>query len=112
MCVPEVIPSSEAGRGFERAETYVGTASECGRDVCVVNRLDNHTNGELPADPTNLCAQEDPERGCVTPEDLESSVHCSCPCDGPGPRSSYCTCPDDFVCREILAGKMYCVRPR
>jgi hypothetical protein len=116
MCTPESIPNSEAGRGFSSSETYIERIPECGSDVCVVHKLDNHSDGALPADPNVLCQGSNPKPGCVEARDLEASVYCTCRCDGPGSRADYCTCPSDFACREVLSQGpdqvrgSYCVR--
>lgn len=97
-CVPEEIPSGAHGSGFSLQETYLTSAKECGGDPCLVDHLDNGTDGGLAANPTVLCSEEDPSPGCVTASALVDSVYCSCRCDGPD-RS--CLCPDGYACRQL-----------
>jgi hypothetical protein len=112
-CVPEDVPSGPAGSGFSLQDTQLTTAKECGGDPCLVDRLDNGTDGGLPADPTVLCSEEDPIAGCVSASQLAASAYCTCRCDGP---DSNCLCPYDYACQELLTlgsdqvRGSYCVR--
>jgi hypothetical protein len=123
QCVPDPIPSAPGGaRGFFGSESYLQEgAPDCQDHPCIVHRLDNGSDGSVPADPTKLCEGDDPPLGCVTHEALERSVYCSCRCDGPGSRDKYCTCPKGFLCRQLFALEQdglhgapgsFCVRPQ
>jgi hypothetical protein len=118
--MPEVLPSNPDGFGFFPSESYVTEAPACDGHPCIVHRLDNRSDGGLPANPSVVCEGSDPAPGCVTSAALEQSVHCSCQCDGPGDRDKYCTCPDGFTCRQLFTvrddglhngPRSYCVRP-
>jgi hypothetical protein len=98
-CVPEPIPLGPAGSGFAPRDTQLSAAKECGGDPCILHRLDNGTDGGLPADPTRLCSQEQPIAGCVNASQLANSVYCTCRCDGP---DRDCVCPDEYACLEVL----------
>jgi hypothetical protein len=122
QCVPDPIPSAPGGeRGFFSDQSYLQESSpSCEGHPCIVHRLDNGSDGGLPADPTNECEGDHAPPGCVTREALEQSVHCSCQCDGPGSRDNYCTCPNGFSCRQLIGLGIddltgtpgsFCVRP-
>ncbi|MGB8331896.1 MAG: hypothetical protein WCE62_17345, partial [Polyangiales bacterium] len=107
-CVPEAVPVG----GFLPTETYLEKSSvQCATRLCLVR--------ELEGDPSNL--QEDGCPGgtetCVTANDVERSVYCSCRCGAPpGSSGETCDCPGGFVCEEVLetGGEglrgSYCVR--
>lgn len=101
-CVPENVPCDADGNcGYSPLETSLDLHAAGCDGVCLVHRLDNGTNGRVPADPVGRLCQADPTEGCVSESMLEAAVYCSCQCDGPGSRSNYCTCPDDFSCKEL-----------
>jgi len=104
--------------GFERTESYIESSSvQCRSRLCIVYRLDNGTNGMVPADPRVICEQNPGAQGCVTEQNLQDSVHCTCKCGGPK-TSEQCDCPEPYVCREILTlggdgiKGSYCVKPK
>jgi hypothetical protein len=112
-CMPDSIPSGPEGSGFAATETYLTSSAACGSNPCIVHRLDNGTDGGLPADPSVVCSGEDPKPGCVEASAVAKSVHCTCRCDG---HDRDCLCPNDYACREVVAsgpgeeGGSYCVR--
>ena len=115
-CLPEPIPCDEEGKncGFKPTETYVQIDTPaCEARACVVRRLDNGTDGQVPADPRVVC-EEDSSEGCVPRATLEESVYCTCRCDGAKGAENRCECPDDFACTQVSAdpGAAYCVRRR
>ncbi len=107
-CVPEQVPEG----GFLASETYLELSSvQCATRFCLVR--------ELAGDPNNV----EPECSggtatCVSPNDVERSVYCSCRCDAPeGSGLPTCGCPGGFICEKGLletggAGIKggYCVR--
>jgi hypothetical protein len=114
-CTPEAIPVKNGMAGFERTESYIEASSvQCRSRLCIVNKLDNGTNGMIPADPTKIC-EVSPTPGCITQKQLEDSVHCTCKCGGPK-TAEQCDCPDPFFCKEVLTlggdgiKGSYCVR--
>jgi hypothetical protein len=120
-CIPETIPCKEDGKscGFEQTESYIETSSvQCRSRLCMVHKLDNGTQGAVPADPTNICgANGITNKGCVQAAQLDNSVYCTCRCDGPKTSAAFCECPDGFKCTEILTKGgdgvkgSYCTRP-
>ena len=113
-CVPEQVPRSSPDQppGFLAAETYLEiSAVQCATRVCLVRNLDG--------DPTNLQEDECPrgEDTCVSTEEVERRVYCSCRCAAPaGSDLPTCSCPDGFLCEEVLETGgdgirgSYCVR--
>jgi hypothetical protein len=106
-CIPETIPCKNlAGTescGFQRTESYIESSSvQCRTRLCIVHQLDNGTNGEIAANPTNLCGNP-ATKGCVDPGVLDDSVYCTCRCNGPKTSVEFCECPDGFSCKEILS---------
>ena len=106
-CIPETVPDE----GFRADETYFETSSvQCATRLCLVR--------ELAGDPNNV-QPECPAGGatCVSPNDIERSVYCSCRCGAPEESSvPTCGCPGGFLCEEILETGgdglrgSYCVR--
>ncbi len=107
-CIPETVPEG----GFLASETYLETSSvQCATRVCLVR--------ELAGDPNNVqpeCLGGN-DATCVSPNDIERKVYCSCRCDAPeGSSLPTCGCPGGFVCEEILETGgdgirgSYCVR--
>lgn len=118
-CTPEAIPVKVSNgmtlTGFEASENYIESSSvQCRSRLCIVNRLDNGTNAQIPANPNNVCGAT-PAPGCVTSEELEKSIFCTCKCGGPK-TAEQCDCPEPFQCKEILTlggdgiKGSYCVR--
>ena len=114
-CVPEQVPEG----GFLDSETYLETSSvQCATRVCLVRNLDGDPNficEELTAEQL----EENPELAniCVSEEQRDDNVYCSCRCDAPeGSSVPTCGCPGGFLCEEILetGGNgirgSYCVR--
>lgn len=106
-CIPEAIPCDSDGKncGYKASESYLETSSvQCRSRLCIVRKLDNGSNNQYPSDPRKLCEDED-EPGCLTEDRLENSVYCTCRCDVPPGVSGgqdLCSCPDGFICREVL----------
>jgi hypothetical protein len=88
-CRPESVPST----GFVSSEVYLETSSvQCRSRVCMVYKLQGDTN-------RIDCA----ESGCVSSQDLEERVYCSCRCSGPPEATAdFCECPDGYSCDEVL----------
>lgn len=116
-CTPETIPTSREGSGFVSSESYIESSSvQCRSRLCIVHKLSNGTDS--PADPREKCVSTAPRMppNCVTDEELERSVHCTCKCGGPK-TAEQCECPSGFKCTEILTlgGEgirgSYCVKP-
>jgi hypothetical protein len=120
-CTPEAIPVKSAmggaQYGFEKSEAYIESSSvQCRSRLCIVNHLDNGTNGTIPADPRVTCEQNPGKPGCVAESEVANGVHCTCKCGGPE-TVEHCKCPQPFVCLEILTlggdgiKGSYCVKP-
>lgn len=121
QCLPAELPSGTAGSGFMPRESYTTKSEACEGYPCLVDRLDNRNDAGVLADPSVLCEGSDPVPGCVTAQQVEQSVHCTCDCDGPGDRDKYCECPKGFTCRQLFTARAdglrngprgYCVKPR
>ncbi|MDH3625255.1 MAG: hypothetical protein OEQ49_15395 [Myxococcales bacterium] len=105
-CVPEKVYEG----GFLASETYLELSSvQCATRVCLVR--------ELEGDPNQICTGVDDSDECVTENDIERSVYCSCRCDAPeGSSLPTCGCPGGFICEPILETGgdglrgSYCVR--
>jgi len=124
-CIPETIPCTEGTDstkkcGFNLQESYIESSSvQCRSRLCIVHKLDNHTNGKTPADPTKKCepGEDREERDCVTEDEISQSIFCTCRCDGPSTSIDFCKCPSGFSCQEVLTlggdgiRGSYCVRP-
>jgi hypothetical protein len=103
-CVPENVPAG----GFLSGEAYLETSSvQCRTRVCIVN--------DLQGDPTRIdCADE----GCVSQQEVDDSVYCTCRCDGPAGAADFCECPEGFECKQVLSSGgvgivgSYCVKPK
>ncbi len=103
-CVPENVPAG----GFLSGEAYLETSSvQCRTRVCIVN--------DLQGDPTRIgCAEE----GCVSQQEVDDSVYCTCRCDGPAGAADFCECPEGFECKQVLSSGgvgivgSYCVKPK
>ena len=121
QCLPAELPSSLSGSGFMSGETYATESDACHGYPCLVDRLPSRGDAGVLADPNMLCDGTDPEPGCVTQQEVDKSVHCSCQCDGPGSRDKYCECPNGFSCRQLFTlredglrngARSYCVKPQ
>jgi len=105
-CVPEQVPEG----GFLASETYLETSSvQCATRLCLVR--------ELAGDPNQICTGEDDSNECVSENEIERKVYCSCRCAAPeGSGVPTCGCPGGFLCEEILETGgdglrgSYCVR--
>ena len=106
-CVPEQVPEG----GFLASETYLETSSvQCVTRLCLVRELDG--------DPNQICGEAEVDSDeCVTENEIERSVYCSCRCGAPeGSSVPTCGCPGGFICEEILETGgdglrgSYCVR--
>lgn len=123
-CTPETIPckidpaTKEKQCGFNNTESFIESSSvQCRSRLCIVHKLDNKTDGNIPADPTKACSDTvSVQDGCVKPDELDKSVYCTCRCDGPGKKEDFCDCPSGFKCDEVLSlggdgiRGSYCVR--
>jgi hypothetical protein len=107
-CIPEAIPCDTQGGncGYKASESYLETSSvQCRSRLCIVHKLDNGTQGDVPSDPRSLCEDNDGAEGCLSEERLERSVYCTCRCRIPSDVNSNqepCACPDGFACVDIL----------
>ncbi len=107
-CVPEQVPEG----GFLDSETYLETSSaQCATRGCLVRNLSGDPNNRQEAD----CPRG--EATCVTAEEVEQSVYCSCRCAAPADSDlPTCSCPSGFTCEEVLETGgdglrgSYCVR--
>ena len=128
-CIPETIPCTPAVGdtpkkcGFNLQESYIESSSvQCRSRLCIVHKLDNDSNGTVPADPTQICpegaSKADRAAGCVTEGEVSDSIFCTCRCDGPSTSVEFCQCPDGFACQEVLTlggdgiRGSYCVKPK
>jgi hypothetical protein len=113
-CVPEAVPEG----GFLASETYLETSSvQCATRVCLVRGLDGDPNNLEPE-----CPKDDPDGDpadwtCVSENEVERSVYCSCRCGAPAESGlPTCGCPGGFLCEEVLETGgdglrgSYCVR--
>jgi hypothetical protein len=97
--------------GFVATETYLDKSASSCENACIVRRLDNGTDGSIPANPEVKCDASGEPEGCVTQAQLNQASYCTCPCDGDKSRDHYCECPGSFACTEIVLGEdSYCVR--
>ena len=108
-CTPENVPVG----GFLMGEAYLETSSvQCRTRVCIVN--------DLQGDPTRVGCTE---AGCVSQEDVDLSVYCTCRCDGPAGSADFCQCPDEIdgvpvECKQVLSSGgvgivgSYCVKKK
>jgi hypothetical protein len=112
-CIPERIPTG----GYDPSESYIESSSvQCRSRLCIVHQLDN---GKAKSDPTKICTEGDnaSDPTCVSEEDLDRSVYCTCRCDGPKTSVQFCECPGGYACEPILnlggdgIKGSYCVRP-
>jgi hypothetical protein len=116
-CVPEAVPEG----GFLASETYLETSSvQCATRVCLVRGLMGDPNNLKEDDPP--CPGDDPggepeDSTCVSENEVERSVYCSCRCGAPAESGlPTCGCPGGFICEEVLLTGgdglrgSYCVR--
>jgi hypothetical protein len=118
-CIPESIPCDEENRqdcGFRDNESYIESSSvQCRSRLCIVHRLEGQQS-DL-ADPRRLCEKDPKHPNCVTEQQLDQSVYCTCRCDGPKTSVEFCECPSGYACEEVLTlggdgiKGSYCVRP-
>lgn len=97
-CVPEAIPQN----GFTNTESYVETSSvQCRTRVCLVYRLTGHPDRIVG---TPSCPSGPGSTTCVSQEDRDERVFCSCRCSSGGGDSTLplCTCPEAFHCVDLL----------
>ncbi len=106
----------EANTAFDPSEAFLELSSvQCATRVCLVKGLDGNPHriyGEsmdCPAVPSanpdcdGMNNNDDAECGCVTQEQIDQSVYCSCRCAAPaGSGIPTCGCPGGFHCEEIL----------
>lgn len=109
-CIPETVPctvdptTKEKQCGFNNTESFIESSSvQCRSRLCIVHKLDNGTEGVTPADPAKDCGNSSRAEGCVTSDELDKSVFCTCRCGGPGKKEDFCECPSGFTCKEILS---------
>lgn len=110
-CIPETIPCKPDEKGvkrcgFNNTESYIESSSvQCRSRLCIVHKLDNKTEGDTPADPTKACGEVyGRDQGCVTNEELDQAIFCTCRCGGPaGNKDDFCECPSGFSCQEVLS---------
>lgn len=134
--------------GFDKGEVNIESRSyQCETRVCLVNHFQGRTTcpyGQSEADLAKYPDNVDPATRVHTNPDnhrchipgttetvqvvvepqvdkrqTDTSVYCSCRCDGPDPNAKYCECPSGFQCEPLvqdlglgsgqLAGS-YCVK--
>jgi hypothetical protein len=91
-------PCTDAGCGFDSRHIYVDRASGKCEEACMVDHLDNGTEGALPANPEVICDAAGQPAGCVTQAALDDAAYCTCRCDGPKGGKDFCECPDGYAC--------------
>jgi hypothetical protein len=112
-CVPED-EYSPTFSGFALTEVSTESRSfSCQSRLCLVNRFQGRvscpygqeTNAAGAAHCT-LPGSEEPVSVRVPPQLLDrrarDAVYCSCRCDGPDPKASYCECPSGFECSPAV----------
>ena len=103
-CIPEAIPCDSSGKncGYKASEAYLEASSvQCRSRLCLVYKLDNESNNLIPSDPRELCSRNDNAPGCLTEDQLNRSIYCTCRCGG-GNGTANCKCPSGFSCETIL----------
>jgi hypothetical protein len=126
-CIPEKIPCSEINGktvcGYTSTESYLESSSvQCRSRICIVHQLEG-VNAKNPADPTKVQTAANPtapctDGTCVTEQQLDQSVFCTCKCGGPKTSLEFCKCPGGFTCAQIIQEGLggvgvqgsYCVR--
>lgn len=108
-------PCQEGACGFAPTEIYIDRSSGQCQQACMVDRLDNGTDGAVPADPEVLCDSEAGPAGCVSKAQLEEASYCTCRCNAPKGAAGFCECPDGFACAQVTLPSadndgMYCRR--
>ncbi|MDB4977436.1 MAG: hypothetical protein JWN48_5777 [Myxococcaceae bacterium] len=106
-CIPEAIPCNADGTGcgYSSSESYIEASSvQCRSRLCLVYKLDNGTHSQIPSDPRNLCANKDKKDGCLTDDQLNESVYCTCRCGSGGAQTKQelCSCSEGFKCLPLL----------
>ena len=111
-CVPENIPADDSRGGpgntpdgipdgFDAREIYIETSSvQCRTRTCMVYRLDG--NPEKVSGGAS-CPPGDPT--CVTQQELNNQVFCSCRCSVPAggqANTPLCNCGEGFNCVDEL----------
>lgn len=99
-CVPEAIQEG----GFSDTENYVETSSvQCRTRVCLVYRLAGHPE-HIVGDSVSCPNPSAPNAACISAEERDERVFCTCRCSAGGGDSNLplCTCDDGFHCVEIL----------
>jgi hypothetical protein len=109
-CVPENIPADDTDGdmipdGFDSREIYIETSSvQCRTRTCMVYQLEGNPEKISSSDPAiNSCPAGDPT--CVTQEQLNNQVFCSCRCSVPAggqANTPLCACGSGFTCVDEL----------
>lgn len=111
-CTP-IVPEG----GFDDRAAYVMTgASECATGACVVYKLRGDPSPDCTPRPP-VAETGDPGLRCVSGDEVDQRVYCSCRCAGPeGDPGELCDCPDMFSCVQLMTNAPpgvrggYCVR--
>lgn len=124
-CMPESIPVSAGGQGFFQSEIYLETSSvQCRTRVCMINQLACNTTPcptNVLGNPNRICEDIVPPAdasNCVSQAQVDDSIYCTCRCDGPAGSADFCTCPDGFDCKQVLASGgvgivgSYCIKKK
>lgn len=107
-CRPRWVPP----HGFASSLAYAQTAHpDCGGGACTIYRLGG--------DPNNLQSEGCPKKDtpCVSAEEVERAVACSCRCNGPAGSGPFCECPRGTRCTPFVEhdpehAASYCVSER
>ena len=96
-CSPEQVPIG----GFLASETYLEKESvQCATRVCLVRGLMGDPSNLQPECPKDV---EGEPSTCVSENDVERSVYCSCRCGAPAESGlPTCDCPGGFICEPVL----------
>jgi hypothetical protein len=116
-CIPEDEYTAKFS-GFGVAEANVESRSfQCETRVCIANHFqgrvscpygqpDPQTEPNPAAGPCYIPSSSDLVEVAVDPQlkerRAESTVYCSCRCEGPDKNASYCECPSGYSCSPLV----------
>ncbi len=133
-CIPEEEYDADFA-GFSAGEVGVEAKSlQCATRTCLANHFEGRVS--CPAGQDEPGAPGADDRACWLPgsnervavavpaqlpsRPAESTVYCSCRCDGPDSSARYCECPDGYECTQLvpnvgvggeqLRGSSYCIK--
>ena len=134
-CIPEdEYTASFSGFGVDEANVE-SRSFQCETRVCIVNHFqgrvscpygqtgDQATDDASPHGPCHIPSSSDRVSVAVDPQltarRADTTVYCSCRCDGDDKSAKYCSCPNGYACTSLvpnlgfgktnLAGK-YCLK--